>query len=215
MLADTLEYSETIAFTLSSPLERLMTVARPHQPASEAESHENLLVRVGQKKDRAAFATLFEYYAPRVKSYLLKHGASGSTAEEIVQNTFVTIWEKAASYDPEKAAASTWIFTIARNKRIDVLRREKFIEVNTDNSALQNASYMQDEAYADQETIKTLNTAIESLPKKQADLLRMAFFEDKSHQTISDEMHLPLGTVKSRLRLAMEKLKKQLKGKIS
>lgn len=192
-----------------------MTVASSHPAASERDTHENLLVRVGQKKDRAAFVALFEYYAPRVKSYLLKHGASNSAAEEVVQNTFVTLWEKAAGYDPGKAAASTWIFTIARNKRIDALRREKFIEVNTDNNALQNASYVQEEAYAGKDEIRQLNTAIDSLPKNQAELLRMAFFEDKSHQTISDEMHLPLGTVKSRLRLAMEKLKKQLKGKIT
>lgn len=204
--------TEAIALPGASPLERPMTLLRSHSEAPLPPGHEDLLVKVGASKDRAAFVTLFEYYAPRVKSYLLKHGASDTAAEEVVQNTFVTLWEKAAGYDPKKAAASTWIFTIARNKRIDALRRDKFIEVNTDDPAIQNASYSVEETYADPETVQKLNSAIERLPEDQAQLLRMAFFEDKSHQAISDETHLPLGTVKSRLRLAMEKLKKQLKG---
>lgn len=173
--------------------------------------YEDLLARVGSARDRAAFAEAFHHFAPRVKSYLLKHGASESTAEEIVQNTFVTVWEKAAGYDPKKAAASTWIFTIARNKRIDALRREKFIEVNTDNPALENAAYQAEEDYADPETVEKLNAAIDRLPDAQGSLLRMAFFDEKSHQAIADETRLPLGTVKSRLRIAMEKLKASMK----
>ncbi len=171
-------------------------------------THEQLLARIGSDKDRDAFVTLFNYYAPRVKSYLLKHGADEATAEETVQNTFVTVWEKAAGYDPKKAAASTWIFTIARNKRIDMLRREKFVEVNSESPALEQAqAETPAEDYADKQTVETLNAAIAGLPPEQARLLAMAFFEDKSHQDIADETQLPLGTVKSRLRLAMEKLR--------
>lgn len=175
-------------------------------------NHEDMLVAAGKSKSREAFVELFQYYAPRVKSYLLKHGADDATAEEIVQSTFVTVWEKAASYNPKKAAASTWIFTIARNRRIDMLRKQKFVEVNTDSPELENAVSVETEIYADKQDVERLHSAIAHLPHDQAELLRMAFFEDKSHQVISKETKLPLGTVKSRLRLAMEKLRHALKG---
>lgn len=193
-----------------------MTLKPTQQPETKAppaaRHYESLIGRVGKTRDRAAFVELFHYFAPRVKSYLLKHGAPETAAEEIVQNTFITVWEKAASFDARKAAASTWIFTIARNKRIDALRREKFVEVNTDNPALENASYTLNEDYADPETVTHLNAAIDRLPDEQARLLRMAFFDEKSHQQIADETNIPLGTVKSRLRIAMEKLKTMMKG---
>ena len=184
-----------------------MVLPNSPQPEHEKPDHEALLVKVGEKKDRDAFIALFTYFAPRVKSYMLKHGAPEAAAEEIVQNTFVTVWEKAGSYDPKKAAASTWIFTIARNKRIDALRREKFVEVNSDDAALENASYETEEQYADKQDLDRLHHALAGLPPEQAELLRMSFFEDKSHQKIASETHLPLGTVKSRLRAAMERLR--------
>jgi RNA polymerase sigma factor (sigma-70 family) len=184
-----------------------MVVHKAPQSEPETPRHEDLLVKVGAKQDRDAFIALFSYFAPRVKSYLLKHGAPEAAAEEIVQNTFVTVWEKAASFDPKKAAASTWIFTIARNKRIDALRREKFVEVNSDDAALENATYETQENYADQQDLDRLHNALAGLPPEQAELLRMSFFEDKSHQKIAAEKHLPLGTVKSRLRVALEKLR--------
>lgn len=203
-----------IAFDASFRLQRDMNAAskEPLKISDKpSEDHNGLLLRVGEIKDRAAFVTLFEYFAPRLKSYFLKHGAPEATAEEIVQNTFVTVWEKAKGFDPKKAAASTWIFTIARNKRIDMLRREKFIEAVIDDEGLENKLVAETvEDYADTQTIEQLNTALESLPEEQAKLLRMAFFEDKSHSAISDETHLPLGTVKSRLRLAMDKLRQKM-----
>jgi RNA polymerase sigma-70 factor (ECF subfamily) len=171
------------------------------------ESHEKLLQRVGAGRDREAFAQLFSYFAPRLKSYMLKHGAGEAGAEEIVQNTFITVWEKAAGFDPKKAAASTWIFTIARNKRIDALRREKHIEVDIDNPALQLPAEQKEEDYAGTEDVEKLNAALASLPDEQKKLLQMAFYEDMSHSDIAKETKIPLGTVKSRLRLAMEKLR--------
>lgn len=179
---------------------------------SLAARHADMLVRVGRDQDREAFVGLFHFFAPRIKSYLLKNGADEATAEEAVQNTFVTVWEKAASYNPKKAAASTWIFTIARNKRIDALRRQKFVLPLEDDAldTLGSTPHPAADAYADSATIEQLHTAIDSLPKEQADLLHMAFFEDKSHQAISDATDIPLGTVKSRLRLAMDKLRHAL-----
>lgn len=183
----------------------------PSSDIDAPSSHEALLARTG-RGDRAAFAELFAYYAPRVKSYLLKNGADDATAEEIVQATFVTVWEKAATYNAGKAAASTWIFTIARNKRIDMLRKQKYVEVNTDAPELENAAADSTETYADRRDVERLYDAIDTLPEEQASLLRMAFFEDKSHQAISNETRLPLGTVKSRLRLAVDKLRHAMKG---
>jgi RNA polymerase sigma-70 factor (ECF subfamily) len=180
------------------------------QPAPLAR-HEDLLVRVGAMRDKPAFIELFHYFAPRIKSYLLKHGADESTAEEIAQNTMITVWEKAHSYSPAKAAASTWIFTIARNKRIDALRKQKFVEVNSDSPALAQAAAAEpQESYADAQTIEKLSSALKGLPEEQSRLIRMAFFEDHSHREISEKTKLPLGTVKSRLRLALEKLRRAL-----
>lgn len=196
---------EFLAFKAVKGLKRPMKPGVSHKPPQDRR-HEELLAATG-RQDRAAFVELFEYYAPRVKSYLLKHGADDATAEEIVQATFVTVWEKAKSFNPQKAAASTWIFTIARNKRIDMLRKQKYIDINTDAPELENAAAPEKDAYAGQDEVDRLHVAIDTLPREQAELLRMSFFEDKSHQAISKETHLPLGTVKSRLRLALEKLR--------
>lgn len=187
-----------------------MALSTYHKPQPGKEKHEDLLLRVGKGQDRTAFVELFHYYAPRIKSYLLRHGASDTAAEEAVQNTFVTIWEKAASYNPAKAAASTWIFTIARNKRIDALRKDRYLETNTDSMAMANA-VAAEEKTLDTAELENLQAAITALSPEQEKLVRMAFFEDKSHRKISDETKLPLGTVKSRLRLALIKLKKILK----
>jgi RNA polymerase sigma factor (sigma-70 family) len=202
------EMPNFLAIKASSRLERPMVANKPSTSRPDSPRHEDLLVRVGKDRDRDAFVTLFNYFAPRVKSYMLKSGAPEAAAEEIVQNTFVTVWEKASSYNPAKAAASTWIFTIARNKRIDALRREKFIEANSDSEALENAAYTEEEHYADQQDLDRLHNALAEMPPEQAELLRMSFFEDKSHQKIAEEKHLPLGTVKSRLRVALEKLRR-------
>lgn len=183
-----------------------------HKHPSPPTGYEELLLRVGLQKDREAFVELFHHFAPRIKSYLLKHGADDAAAEEAVQSTMITVWEKAAGYSPTKAAASTWIFTIARNKRIDALRREKFIDVNSDSPALTQAVQPAlADTYADDLDIEKLSSALKDLPEDQSRLVHMAFFEDKSHQSISNETRLPLGTVKSRLRLALEKLRRTLR----
>lgn len=202
----------SVAFPAAVSLNRRMkTAVLPAQVTLDTPRQNELLIRVAALRDRGAFVELFSYYAPRVKSYLLKNGASETVAEEVVQSTFITVWEKAAGFDPAKASASTWIFTIARNKRIDIQRREKFIDANVDDAAIENiAAETATDSYADADTVGKLETAIDSLPPEQARLVRMAFYEDKSHRDISDETHLPLGTVKSRLRLALDKLRHKL-----
>lgn len=173
-----------------------------------------LLAAVGASRDKSAFVTLFNHYAPRVKSWLLKAGEAPSAADEIVQNTFVSVWEKAAGFNPAKAAASTWIFSIARNKRIDALRRARFLSADADEveRALDSAVAEAPDVYAGADDAERLGEAMKSLPEDQARLVRMAFFEDKSHSAIAAETRLPLGTVKSRLRLALGRLRRLLKG---
>lgn len=209
--------AEKLASHVALRVKEIMTAPAPQQPlplaANTPADHDALLRAVGEKRDREAFAKLFHYFAPRLKSYLLKHGAGEAAAEEIVQNTFVTVWEKAAGYNPKKAAASTWIFTIARNKRIDALRREKYVTVDSDDPAIERAMSEGETPYADREDVARLNTAMATLPPEQAELVRMAFFDEKSHAAISAETKIPLGTVKSRLRLAMDKLRGLLQPK--
>ena len=167
-----------------------------------------MICAIAEKEDRDAFIALFEHFAPRVKSFLMKGGADPELADELAQETMLTIWNKAKSYNPEQAAASTWIFTIARNKRIDMIRKTKRYDVDPSDPILladDNPSPRQNALY--KEEMKVLADAIQTLPEEQAELVRKSFFEDKSHAEIADETGIPLGTVKSRIRLALERLR--------
>lgn len=176
--------------------------------------YEAMLVTVGRDQDKDAFSVLFEYFAPRIKSYLMRGGADERTADELAQETMLTIWKKADSYDPKQAKASTWIYTIARNKRIDHLRKFSKTEMS-----FEEGYYLEDDAesQADIVTLKQqsdgLAEAIKSLPEEQAALLKKSFYEDKSHSEIAEETNIPLGTVKSRIRMALERLRHENKVK--
>lgn len=170
-----------------------------------------LLLRVARERDRQAFVILFQHFAPRVKSFLLRGGVDASAAEEIVQEVMINVWRRADRFDPALAAASTWIFTIARNQRIDRLRREARPEIDPDDPALVPAAAVAaDEGMLVEERSQRLRRAIQELPAEQAELLRMAYFEDKAHSAIASEQRLPLGTVKSRLRLALTRLRRAM-----
>ncbi len=167
-----------------------------------------LLVSVGARADRAAFAAVFDHFAPRVKSYLLRLGASPALAEDLAQEAMLTVWRKAALFDPSKASASTWIFTIARNLRIDAIRRERRPEFDPNDPALvpdeDVPADMQMERDGDDARVRI---ALAQLSPDQAQVVQMSFFADKPHSQIAQELGLPLGTVKSRLRLAMVKIR--------
>ncbi len=182
---------------------------------SDEISHEELLTRVGQNKDREAFIQLFTYFGPRVKSYLLKQGASEDQAEEVMQDAMILMWRRASTYDPKKAKASTWIFTVARNRRIDILRKNSRSEFLSDATVIEQTQTDENEPsaediYAQRQESDSLREHIETLPKEQMELVEMAYFQDKSHQEIADETDIPLGTVKSRIRLALGKLRKKI-----
>lgn len=175
-----------------------------------------LLLLVARQQDRQAFGLLFDHFAPRLNAYMRKLGSDATQAEELVQEAMLLVWRKATSFDPAKASASTWIFTIARNKRIDALRKAKRPEFDPTDPALAGFGGGSEEARdadVSGQDSRALEAAIATLPAEQADLLRLAYFEDKAHGEIARVRGLPLGTVKSRLRLALEKLRRQLKSR--
>lgn len=186
---------------------------QPSPPETAAPCHEALIEAIAAHADKTAFATLFGYFAPRLKSYLLRLGADAATAEEIAQEAMLTVWRKAASFDRQQAGAGTWIFTIARNKRIDRLRRERRPEFDpSDPSLVPAAPEGADQTVWTAQLEIRLRSAIDNLPSEQSDLIRRAYFEDMSHREIAESSGLPLGTVKSRIRLAMQRLRERIDG---
>lgn len=175
--------------------------------AQDSAYFRELLLSVGRHRDKEAFARLFGYFAPRIKSFLMKGGANPDQADELAQETMIAVWQKAASFDPAKASASTWIFTIARNKRIDAIRKSPRPEVDADELELADDAPNAGDEIAQAEETDIMARAIQNLPKEQADLLYKSFFEDKTHADIAKETNLPLGTVKSRIRLALDRLR--------
>lgn len=170
-----------------------------------------MITAIAERTDRDAFATLFEHFAPRVKAYLLRLGMANAAAEDLAQEVLLTVWHKAATYDPSQAGASTWIFTIARNKRIDVLRRENRPALDPNDPALvQEPEALADEVVSAADQAERIRDAIGELPSEQAELVRLAFYHDHAHGAIAEKTGLPLGTVKSRLRLALIKLRRAL-----
>lgn len=169
------------------------------------------VVAVAANADREAFRTVFDYYAPRVKGFLMRSGGDAARAEELAQETLATVWRKAALFDPQKASVSTWIFTIARNLRIDAFRREKHPEIDPNDPAiLISAPLDPDESLAGVQDAEQLARAMADLSESERQLLAMAYYEDKSQSKIAAELKLPLGTVKSRMRQIFVKLRARL-----
>lgn len=183
---------------------------RPMEPTTTTPAEPNmsdLLVQVGQTHDVELFEQLFRHFGPRVKAYMAKTGSPGM-AEELMQETMVAVWKKAAMYDASKGAASTWIFSIARNLRIDAYRREKHPEFDQNDPALQPVVETAADSRLEGEQSATLiRRALDELPPDQAEVLRLAYYEDNSQSEIATALSLPLGTVKSRMRLAFAKLR--------
>ena len=180
---------------------------RAEGPAA-GDAHVEAVLAIARHGDRAAFARLFGYFAPRVKAYLMRLGADDGAAEDLMQDVMLTVWRRAPTYDPALAGVSTWIFTIARNRRIDTLRRGRRPPLDMLEPELQPAPpTAPDNAVAAQQWERRIATAIATLPAEQSQMLRLAYFEDRSHSDIAQALTLPLGTVKSRLRLAIGRLR--------
>jgi RNA polymerase sigma-70 factor, ECF subfamily len=168
---------------------------------------------IAAKADRAAFAALFRHFAPKIKGYLIKIGADRGLAEELTQEVMLTMWRKAATFDRRQASVATWLFTIARNRRIDAIRRERRPELDpTDPMLVPDEPMPADERLDAIDREARVALAIKTLPPEQADLVHEAFFLAKSHSQIAEETKIPLGTVKSRLRLAFGRLRKAMEG---
>ncbi len=168
------------------------------------------LIRIRDHKDQTAFAELFQHFAPRVKGFLVKSGSDASLAEECAQEVMATCWHKAHMFDPARASVATWIFTIARNKKIDVLRKQRRPEPEDLEWGPEEEPDQADVLTLQQES-EQLGRAISELPHAQRELIEKAYFGDLSHSEIAAQTGLPLGTIKSRIRLALERLRHAMK----
>ena len=196
---------------LISSLDMSMGSGSSNDNQNNLSEWDRLLLRVGSDRDRSAFKKLYVHFAPRLKSFLLRIGSDMSAAEEICQESMIMVWRRAETFNPDSAAASTWIFTIARNKRIDKLRKDNrpLPDLN-DPSFFQIPVDKSDDILQRVEEEKKIKNALKNLPPEQAKLILSAYYEEKSHRKIADETNLPLGTVKSRIRLAINRLRTQL-----
>jgi len=188
------------------------SAAAEPQGTLDREALADLVEAIAVRADKGAFAQLFRHFAPKIKGYLLKLGA-GAQAEELTQEVLLTVWRKAASFDRRQASVSTWLFTIARNRRIDAVRKERRPELDPEDPMLvPEPPRLPDEQLQARDREARVSEAIKTLPAEQSELLRQAFYLAKSHSEIASETGLPLGTVKSRLRLAFGRLRKVLDG---
>jgi RNA polymerase sigma-70 factor (ECF subfamily) len=169
--------------------------------------HSDLIAAVAQHRDKAAFAELFQYFAPRVKAYLVRLGVPSGAADDLAQEVLLMLWRKAHLYDRSRAAPSTWVFTIARNLRIDAARRVRHTEALEDAVEHADDAPLSDAVVDAAQRDARVRSALKALPQDQLRVVELSFFEDKPHSDIARILNVPLGTVKSRLRLAMGRLR--------
>jgi RNA polymerase sigma-70 factor (ECF subfamily) len=189
-----------------------MTLAGDRETVPTPAELVELITRIASHADKQAFAALFRFYAPRLKSFLGKQGFTDNECEDLVQETMLNIWRRASSFDAVKAGASTWVYTIARNAGIDRRRRDmrganwreltEFDEVDPDPSAEARLMTIESES--------KVRKALTTLPAEQADVIRMTFYGEDPQADIAKTLGIPLGTVKSRVRLALARLRKTM-----
>jgi len=182
------------------------------QSTPEEPDLESLVVRIATDRDESAFAALFGRAAPRVKGLMVRLGVDPATADELAQETMLRVWQKSILFEPGKASATTWIFAIARNVRIDRIRRESRPEIDPNDPSLvprpEPSAEEHIDAHKRQETVRA---CLAALPDEQRQAVHLSFVEGLSHQEIADRLGIPLGTVKSRMRLSFDKLRTMLR----
>lgn len=172
---------------------------------------ESLLEQVASTGDRKAFSELYSHFAPRVKGFLMKGGAAPDEAEDLAQEVMVKVLRKAKLFDSSRASAATWIFTIARNARIDAIRKANKPELDASEPMLvPEESPRADHLCELKERDARIRRAMANLPAEQLEVMSLHFYADEAHSAIAERLKLPLGTVKSRLRLAFEKIRIEL-----
>lgn len=181
-----------------------MTVPAPE----DGRNYEDLLRAVAQAGDREAYAALFRHFAPRVRAFLVKMGLAPNAAEELAQETLLTVWRKASYFDPARAGAATWIYTIARNLFIDLKRRERHRAALAADALDEPVDEMSGEhILMGAERDARVRAALSALSEEQATIVKLSFFQEKPHSAIAEELGIPLGTAKSRVRLALGRLR--------
>lgn len=184
---------------------------RPTGGSGETRSDETLLAAIARDRDREAFAELFRAYAGRIKAFLMRTGTAADEADEAVQEVMVTLWRRAETFDPQKAAAQSWIFAIARNKRIDLIRRARRPEPDPEDPMFRpDPEESAETRVAGADRDRAVREALADLSEDQLTVVRLAFFAGLSHSEIAERLDAPLGTVKSRLRLAFRRLRAAL-----
>lgn len=173
------------------------------------------LFLIAEQQDKAAFARLFDQFAPRLRGWLIGQGAAPEEADEVAQDTMVKVWQKAKQFDPARASAQAWIFAIARNRRIDLIRQRQVRTRTADNFAKEFDAHheapAQPDQHVEQSGIKAIvGRSLKELPPQQLEVIRLSYFEGLSHREIAEKLGLPVGTVKSRIRLAFSRLKDNL-----
>jgi RNA polymerase sigma-70 factor (ECF subfamily) len=173
-----------------------------------------LLSIVGRERNVEAFEGVFRFYAPRIRAFMVSKTRDRQAAEELMQETMTAVWNKAAQFDPARGNVSAWIYTIARNVRIDAYRRKRPEFDFNDPAFVADDVPPADQEFQQLQEAQLLRGAMAALPAEQRDVLRRAFFDEASHATIAHDLGVPLGTVKSRIRLACEKLRSALDGRL-
>ncbi|ADG11720.1 RNA polymerase subunit sigma [Caulobacter segnis] len=168
---------------------------------------DDCVLRIAADRDRQAFATLFDHYAPRVKALLMRSGSPPAAAEELAQETLLSVWRKAHLFNPERASSAAWIFTIARNLRIDSLRRGDASVYAADLALAADEPEQPDAILSGAQDAELVRAAMRTLNPDQARAIEMAFFHEQTHTQISQALGVPLGTVKARIRFGMMKLR--------
>ena len=203
------------AYLDTTQIDGRAVLARPNEYSSVTQTNKisdqtAFIIAVRDNRDRAAFAQLFDHFAPRLKGFMMRSGVGSGQAEEIVQEVMLTVWRKAEQFDPNRAQVSTWIYQIARNRKIDVIRKENRPvpeELAEDPANEPDAGQI----LAVEQEASQLRQALSRLKPDQREMIERAYMGDLSHQQISAQTGVPLGTIKSRIRLGLERLRHELK----
>ena len=183
----------------------------PERPDGPIDDMSACLLAVAEHRDRAAFAVLFRHFGPRIRTWLLRGGGDAGSVDDVLQDVFAAIWRKAHLYDSQRASAAAWIFTIARNRRIDAFRRDRRSEFDPQDPAFRpDPAPESEQALVVRQRANAVRAALAALSEEQREVLRLSFYEGESYAAIAIRLGIPLGTAKSRARLAFRRLRTEL-----